>query len=346
MNCRPCIIFQKRGFYMDLRYLLLLQQFRESAGDLMTALMMLVTNFATIGSAVLCVIIFWTVDRILGYWVIINTVSGLFINNVIKLTACVYRPWIRWQELDPPEKAIETATGYSFPSGHTQIASSFFGSCAMSARKDHKAVSAFCIAVILLTAFSRNFLGVHTLTDVLTSILISAVMIAVNARLFERVRTDRSLLIKLLAAGCAAAVLAIIYFTIKTYPMDYLDGDLIVDPAEMKNDGYAAAGAFLGTLAGAYIEIRHVRFTTEGTLPVRILRVICGLPFVLVLMFVLKKPIYSIAGTAAGHVIIYTVLTLYIIAGYPAVFTAVRRRRNNGQDAEKDYSHKVSDDPE
>ena len=194
---------------MDLKYLLLLQQFRESAGDLMTASMMLITNFATIGSAVLCVIIFWTVDRILGYWVIINTVSGLFINNVIKLTACVYRPWIRWQELDPPEKAIETATGYSFPSGHTQIASSFFGSCAMSARKNHKAVSAFCIAVILLTAFSRNFLGVHTLTDVVTSLLISAVMIAVNARLFDKAREDRSLLIKLLAAGCVAAVLAI-----------------------------------------------------------------------------------------------------------------------------------------
>ena len=308
--------------------------------------MMLVTNFAMFGSAVLCVIIFWTVDKVLGYWLISNTVSGIFLNNVIKLTACVYRPWIRWPQLDPPERAIESATGYSFPSGHTQVASSFFGTCSLSMWKKNRAVSVLCIVIIFLTAFSRNYLGVHTLTDVLTSLLISVILIAVSARLFEAVQKDSSLLVKLIAAGCIAAVLAIIYFTIKTYPMDYLDGDLIVDPVEMKNDGYAAAGAFLGTLAGAYIEIRHVRFTTEGTLPVRILRVICGLPFVLVLMFVLKKPIYSIAGTAAGHVIIYTILTLYIIAGYPAVFTAVRRRRNKGQDTEKNCSHKVSDDPE
>ena len=192
-----------------------------------------------------------------------------------------------------------------------------------------------CAVVIFLTALSRNFLGVHTLTDVLASIMISVIMIAVNARLFEKVKKDRSLLYKLIAAGCAAAVLAIIYFTFKSYPVDYIDGDLVVDPTAMKNDGYAAAGAFFGVLAGAYIEIRYVHFTAEGTLPQKILRALCGVPFALVWMLVLKKPIYSLAGTAAGHVILYTGLTLYIVAGYPALFTAVRRRMNNRQAAEK-----------
>ncbi len=46
--------------------------------------------------------------------------------------------------------------------------------------------------------------------------------------MFEKVKKDRSLLYKLIAAGCAAAVLAIIYFTFKTYPVDYIDGDLVV----------------------------------------------------------------------------------------------------------------------
>ena len=321
---------------MDLQYLLLLQQLRESAGELMTSFMMLVTNFAMFGSAVLCVIIFWTVDKVLGYWLISNTVSGIFLNNVIKLTACVYRPWIRWPQLDPPERAIESATGYSFPSGHTQVASSFFGTCSLSMWKKNRAVSVLCIAIIFLTAFSRNYLGVHTLTDVLTSLLISVVLIAVSARLFEAVQKDSSLLVKLIAAGCIAAVLAIIYFTFKTYPMDYIDGDLIVDPAEMRNDGYAAAGAFFGVLAGAYIEIRHVRFTTEGTLPVKILRVVCGLPFILLLMLILKKPVYSLIGTSAGHVALYTVLALYIVAGYPALFTAVSKYRNSRQNEKTD----------
>ena len=44
----------------------------------------------------------------------------------------------------------------------------------------------------------------------------------------------------------------------------------------MKNDGYAAAGAFFGVLAGAFIEIRYVRFTAEGTLAQKMIRVLCG----------------------------------------------------------------------
>ena len=124
--------------------------------------------------------------------------------------------------------------------------------------------------------------------------------------------------------------------------MDYIDGDLVVDPTVMKNDGYAAAGAFLGVLAGTCIEIRYVRFTAEGTLPQKILRALCGVPFALIWMFVLKKPLYSLTGTAAGHVILYTGLTLYIVAGYPALFTAVRRHRNSGEAADKGCSGKIS----
>ena len=94
--------------------------------------------------------------------------------------------------------------------------------------------------------------------------------------------------------------------------------------------------AFFGVLAGAYIEIRHVRFTTEGTLPVKILRVVCGLPFILLLMLILKKPVYSLIGTSAGHVALYTVLALYIVAGYPALFTAVSKYRNSRQNEKTD----------
>ena len=256
-----------------------------------------------------------------------GALATTILNHTIKILVCRERPDVMLHLVDE--------SGFSFPSGHTQVASSFFGSCSLSMWNKNKAVSFLCAVVIFLTALSRNFLGVHTLTDVLASIMISVIMIAVNARLFEKVKKDRSLLYKLIAAGCAAAVLAIIYFTFKTYPVDYIDGDLVVDPPAMKNDGYAAAGAFFGVLAGAYIEIRYVHFTAEGTLPQKILRALCGVPFALVWMLVLKKPIYSLAGTAAGHVILYTGLTLYIVAGYPALFTAVRRRMNNRQAAEK-----------
>ena len=95
---------------MGLQYLLALQELRESAGHILTPFFLVVSDLAMTGSAVLCVAIFWCVDRGLGYWLISNSISGLFFNNLAKLTACVYRPWIRFSELTPPDKAF-TAPG-------------------------------------------------------------------------------------------------------------------------------------------------------------------------------------------------------------------------------------------
>ena len=53
-------------------------------------------------------------------------------------------------------------------------------------------------------------------------------------------------------------------------------------------------------------------------------------------MLILKKPVYSLIGTSAGHVALYTVLALYIVAGYPALFTAVSKYRNSRQNEKTD----------
>ena len=312
---------------MDLQYLLLLQQLRNTAGSWLTPVMMLITHLAVNGSLVICVAVFWGLDRDLGYWFIANCLSGLLFNNTLKLTACTYRPWIRCPELVPPAGAIKSATGYSFPSGHTQVASSFYGSCAVRFGKEKKGLAAVCIAMIFLTAFSRNYLGVHTPQDVLAAIASSAVIVFLNRRLFEQIGKDPSFLPKVIAAGCIAAILCILYFALKTYPMDYAGGALVVDPADMKEDGYAAAGASLGFLIGTFLETRYVRFTTEGTAAQKILRFVMGFPAIALIMIVVKDRVYDLIGRPAGHVVVYFFVGIYIIFLYPSIFTAVRRRR-------------------
>ena len=181
--------------------------------------------------------------------------------------------------------------------------------------------------MILLTAFSRNFLGVHTPQDVLAAMASSTVIVFANVRLFEKLRNDPSLLPKAIAVGCVAAVLCILYFALKSYPMDYVDGALVVDPAEMKEDGYAAAGATLGALIGAFLETRYVKFSTDGTIPLKIMRVLMGIPAAALIMLVVRKPVYDLIGRPAGHVVIYFAVGIYIIFLYPAIFTAIHRRR-------------------
>lgn len=52
----------------------------------------------------------------------------------LKVTVCAYRPWVRDARIVPHGNSIITATGYSFPSGHTMNAATVFGGGAV--RKD------------------------------------------------------------------------------------------------------------------------------------------------------------------------------------------------------------------
>ena len=137
---------------------------------------------------------------------------GFLVNNVIKLTACIYRPWIRDPRILPPERALKTATGYSFPSGHTQFAASSYGSLAQRYVKERRALCTLCSVMIFLAAFSRNYLGVHTPQDVIVAILCSLAIIKACAVMESKVRENPALLDKLLLACCVIAVLCAVYF--------------------------------------------------------------------------------------------------------------------------------------
>lgn len=311
---------------MDLQYLLLLQELRMSAGGYLTPILMFISHFVIAGSAAICIIVYWAYDRRLGYWLVTNTVCGFLLNNVIKLTACVYRPWIRNPAIQPPAEALESATGYSFPSGHTQIATSLYGSIAAKTGKRYPVITVLCVLSVFLAGFSRNYLGVHTPQDVLVSILLGIVLILANTALFKKFDRDPSMISCAIAAGLVFCGLCVLYFHFKTYPMDYIDGALVVDPAKMRTDGYKAVGAAAGYLAGAFCEIRFIRFQTDGSVGRRVLRVLGGLPGAALIMFALKEPVYSLLGSGAGHFVLYMILFFYIAAAYPALFTYVRSR--------------------
>lgn len=311
---------------MDLSYLLFLQELRNNGGAFLAAPMMLISNLVIFGAIVLCTVIYWGFSRPLGYWIIANCTGGLFVNHLVKLTACVYRPWIKYPQIAPYPPALESATGYSFPSAHTQIAVSFYGSCAVKAKKEHKGLCVLFVVMILLTGFSRNYLGVHTPQDVLVSFIIGAVLIRAFSILFAKIEQNPSLLTPVAVSGIAIVLLGLLYFHFKSYPMEYIDGSLIVDPLEMRADGYMTCGAAIGFLVGLMVESRFIRFQTEGSLPRRILRVVLGFPFLALLMAVIKPAVYSRIGSEMGHLVIYSILAFYITAVYPAVFTAVEKR--------------------
>lgn len=172
---------------LDIKYLLFLQGIRESAPEWINNLMQLITDMAG-GILILLIpiIVFFCIDKKKGEFIWISLVIASVINVFVKCVFCVYRPWIRSELIKPSEKAIEGAGDYSFPSSHTQGSASAFGSLAYVYRKK-KLLSIICICVILLVAFSRNYLGVHTPQDVLAGLFIAIVGIALTCLIQKKI---------------------------------------------------------------------------------------------------------------------------------------------------------------
>ncbi len=91
--------------------------------------------------------------------------ATLFLNSVIKDSFALPRPFETH-----PQILSEGEHGYSFPSGHAQLVAVFWGLLALEIRQLWFSIVAGII--ILLTGYSRIYLGVHYPTDVITGWLL------------------------------------------------------------------------------------------------------------------------------------------------------------------------------
>lgn len=78
-------------------------------------------------------------------------------NQFLKLLFRIPRPWVRDPDFTIVESARAQATGYSFPSGHTQNAVATFGGIARSTRRPW--VRWTCVAVLLAVSFPVSIWG-------------------------------------------------------------------------------------------------------------------------------------------------------------------------------------------
>ena len=170
---------------MDIDILLALQEFRNGAGSFLTEFFSKMTFLGEINTAiVIMAILYWSVSKELGSYLLMGWSGNRLANGVMKVTACAYRPWIRDARILPHGNAITTATGYSFPSGHTMNAASLFGGIAV--RKDYPRALRIVLGFVLaFVAFSRIYLGVHTPQDVLVGAGIGTLVMWLTLRLMR-----------------------------------------------------------------------------------------------------------------------------------------------------------------
>ena len=246
---------------MDIQYLLMLQELRNATGGIFDEFFNALSKFAVDVLPFLPFVIFWGVDKKWGYFFLTTHWTGELLNGVIKLTVCAYRPWIRSDLIEPAGDSKVAATGYSFPSGHTRTATTIYGDVFVWQKDRRKWLAVCCAVLILLTGFSRNFLGVHTPQDVLVAFIESVFVIYVVSRVSKRVEGNEKVLDILTVMGVVAVIAALAYIQLKHYPLDYTsDGTLLVDPQKMMNDCFKACGSFLGLMVGSYVDRHYIHY--------------------------------------------------------------------------------------
>lgn len=249
---------------MDIQILLFLQNFREGAGGIFTAFFKKMTFWGELNTVILLMaVLYWCIDKELGTYVMMGWSGNRLVNGAMKVTVCAYRPWIRSAKILPEASARTTATGYSFPSGHTMNAASVYGGFVV--RPDMpKAFRILCGILVALVALSRNFLGVHTPQDVLIGAAAGLLVMLLTYFLHDWICRHPEKITLVVCAGLVLAAAICLYAGLKPYPTDYdADGKLLVDGAVMARDTFKGAGWTMGFLAGWYLEHRFVGFTTR-----------------------------------------------------------------------------------
>ena len=263
---------------MDINILLALQDFRNGAGAFLAGFFSKMTWLGELNTAlIIMALLYWCVSKDFGAYLLMGWSGNRLVNGMLKVTVCAYRPWIRDARVVPYGDSITTATGYSFPSGHTMNAATVYGGGAV--RKDLPRVLRIVLGLlVLLVAFSRNYLGVHTPQDVLVGAAAGILVMWLTVKLMEwvKIHPEKDLLVVCIGVGLAIAVA--IYAAVKPYPVDKdAAGKVLVEGAKMANDTFKGVGWCAAFLTGWILERRFVQFSTDISMVKRFTRLAVGL---------------------------------------------------------------------
>ena len=259
----------------------------------------------TILIVVFCVI-FWSISKRTGYVIGISFFLSALLVQGMKAVFRVPRPWIYDPSFSPVDGSVTEATGYAFPSGHTQNAAAWLGALGSQIKQNIVKFTLFFLAI--LVAFSRLYLGVHYLSDVVVSLLISFAVIFLACKILpeEFAGRKKELVLPLIILSSAAIVVMIII---------YLYHNEITEASQLR-DAAIAAGAAFGFAVGMYIERVYIQFSVKARSTLfQIIKVVIGIVGVLVFQEGFRVLGSGLIGDGAR----YFLIVIWIMVIYPLV---------------------------
>ena len=279
-------------------------------------LMGLVTNLG--GEAVFIVaaiVVFWCLNKSCGYYMMTVGFAGTIINQFLKLWFRIPRPWGKDPNFTIVESARAEATGYSFPSGHTQNAFAVFGSPARFFK--NTALRIIFIFLIALTAFSRMYVGVHTPLDVGVSLIVGTILVFVIYPFFRDMDKNPKKVYIIFGIFIVLAAAFVAFVELYDFPAD-IDAE---NYASGLKNAYMILFCAIGLMLTFFIDTKYVHFHTQAVWWAQIIKVVVGLAILLALKSVLKAPLLALfGGHSVAHGVRYFIVILFAGIVWPMTF--------------------------
>ena len=249
------------GFELDV--LLFIQSMRT---DLLNMLFQGVTMLGEeIIIVLLVAVLYFCIDKLFAQKLLYTLLTSIGINGIVKNLVKFPRPFSTGKITCVREG---TATGYSFPSGHTQ---SFATTSTTIAKKVKKVWVAIIVGILIaLVAFSRLYLGAHYPSDVVVGAVLGITIAIVGSIFFDKIKNK-----KWLYLGTILIELPFVIFFLITPDVEY-------------EDFFKAFGMIVGFLLAVMFEEKHAPLEYNIGTGKKVLRVLIGVALALIVKEGLK----------------------------------------------------------
>ncbi len=273
----------------------------------------------------LAITVFWCVNKRDGYYILLVGFLGTVLNQFLKLLFRIPRPWVLDPEFTIVESARGAATGYSFPSGHTQNIVGTMTCVILSVKK--KTVRAAALALLILVPFSRMYLGCHTPLDVGVSFVIALALAFALRPLILKAEEKNSLMWGILGISLAISALYLCFVEFYSFPAD-IDS---VNLASGVKNAYTLTGCLLGIIVAKALDDKYIHFRVNAVWWAQIIKVVLGLLFIVAIRAGLKAPLLAVLPEYPAALVRYFVMVVFAGAVWPLTFKFFEKLSPDGR---------------